>query len=492
MTHKVRHAVKFGMWIPLLVALLALPLALCVSGSAGAEGGEDGVGTQALMGTAFTYQGHLVDDGAPAEGSYDFRFVLYDASSGGSQVGSTVTRDNVTVAESKFTVQLDFGVAAFGGQARYLQAAVRPGASTGGYTALNPRQALTPVPYALYAARVAAHSHLGQTWSGTDNPLTLNGSFASPGYAPLSLSNSHADGDGLRVTSGDDGVQVVSAGDDGIQIDSVGGDGVYVDSAGYDGIDINSAAEDGVDIAYAGQNGVYIGETVADGVYVGSAGDDGMDVESAVGDGVEVTSAGDDGLDVEWATDDGVRVLEAGGTGVYVGGAAEFGVDARGDIAGGYFEDGTSGVWTYVAYGSRGIYTSGTIDFVGQHPTDPSKAIVYAALEGGEAGTYYRGTAHLSGGTATVTLPEHFSLVTEEEGLTVQVTPRADCNGLYVAEVTTRAIVVKELMGGTSDARFDFLIHGVRAEYAGYEVIRDAAEALPQEVMSGERAETGE
>ena len=61
-----------------------------------------------------------------------------------------------------------------------------------------------------------------------------------------------------------------------------------------------------------------------------------------------------------------------------------------------------------------------------------------------------------------------------------------------IAEVTTRTIVVRELMGGTSDARFDFLINGVRAGYADYEVIRDADAALPQEVMSGERAKTGE
>jgi hypothetical protein len=116
--------------------------------------------------------------------------------------------------------------------------------------------------------------------------------------------------------------------------------------------------------------------------------------------------------------------------------------------------------------------------------------VVYASLEGGEAGTYYRGTAQLSGGTATIELPEHFGLVTEEEGLTVQVTSREDCNGLYVAEVTTRTIVVRELMGGTSDARFDFLINGVRAGYADHEVVREAAQALPGEV-SGERMRTG-
>jgi hypothetical protein len=164
-----------------------------------------------------------------------------------------------------------------------------------------------------------------------------------------------------------------------------------------------------------------------------------------------------------------------------------YGLWGVGSTAGGYFEDANSGTYAYVAYGSNGISSNGPKNFVQEHPADPSKVIFYASLEGGEAGTYYRGTAQLSGGTATVALPEHFSLVTEEEGLTVQVTPREDCNGLYVAEVTTRTIVVKELMGGTSDARFDFFVNGVRAGYADYEVIRDAAEGLPQEV-SGEHA----
>jgi hypothetical protein len=77
---------------------------------------------------------------------------------------------------------------------------------------------------------------------------------------------------------------------------------------------------------------------------------------------------------------------------------------------------------------------------------------------------------------ARVTLPEHFSLVTEKEGLTVQVTPRENCNGLYVAEVTTTYVVVRELQGGKSDARFDFFVNGVRAGYSGFQVEMDNAQ----------------
>jgi hypothetical protein len=52
----------------------------------------------------------------------------------------------VTVDKGYFTVTLDFGAHAFNGEARFLAIAVDCG---GGFTALSPRVALTPAPYAL-------------------------------------------------------------------------------------------------------------------------------------------------------------------------------------------------------------------------------------------------------------------------------------------------------------------------------------------------------
>jgi hypothetical protein len=48
-----------------------------------------------------------------------------------------------------------------------------------------------------------------------------------------------------------------------------------------------------------------------------------------------------------------------------------------------------------------------------------SKVIRYMALEGPEAGTYFRGTAGTSGKKAVIEVPESFRIVTDEEGLTV-------------------------------------------------------------------------
>src|SRR2546430_11337837 len=51
---------------------------------------------------------------SPASGSHDLRFTLFDAVSGGGQVGSVVTAASTTVTAGVFTVSLDFGASAFG------------------------------------------------------------------------------------------------------------------------------------------------------------------------------------------------------------------------------------------------------------------------------------------------------------------------------------------------------------------------------------------
>jgi hypothetical protein len=104
------------------------------------------------LGSAFTYQGRLVENGTPATGAYDFQLRLFDAPAGGAQVGATLARDDVPVGDGLFTVSLDFGAGAFTGNARWLEMAVRPGASTGAYTTLPARQELTPAPNALFGA----------------------------------------------------------------------------------------------------------------------------------------------------------------------------------------------------------------------------------------------------------------------------------------------------------------------------------------------------
>jgi hypothetical protein len=111
---------------------------------------------QALMGTAFTYQGQLERDGNLVNENCDFQFSLWDAAgsgsppTGGTQIGGTNTKTNVEVSGGIFTIpDLNFGDLAFKGDARWLQIAVRCPTGSGDYTTLSPRQPLNPAPYAL-------------------------------------------------------------------------------------------------------------------------------------------------------------------------------------------------------------------------------------------------------------------------------------------------------------------------------------------------------
>ena len=101
------------------------------------------------QGTAFTYQGRLQSGANAANGSYDITFALYNASSGGSQVGSTITDTGIGVSNGLFTVIIDFG-GVFNGSSYWLQIGVRSN-GVGSYNPLSPRQELTPTPYAITA-----------------------------------------------------------------------------------------------------------------------------------------------------------------------------------------------------------------------------------------------------------------------------------------------------------------------------------------------------
>jgi len=104
------------------------------------------------MGTAFTYQGRLIDANKPADRLYDLQFKLYDANVAGTQKGSTINSRGVDIVDGYFTVTLDFGSEVFDGNDRWIEIAVgRHTIFPTRLTTLSPRQQLTPIPYALHA-----------------------------------------------------------------------------------------------------------------------------------------------------------------------------------------------------------------------------------------------------------------------------------------------------------------------------------------------------
>lgn len=96
----------------------------------------------------FTYQGKLSDGGAPASGEFDLRFRLFDQES--EPMSDFIVREDVSVTNGIFTLQLDFAQTAFtNAQARSLEIGVRRGAETGAFTTLAPRQPFASAPYAI-------------------------------------------------------------------------------------------------------------------------------------------------------------------------------------------------------------------------------------------------------------------------------------------------------------------------------------------------------
>jgi len=128
------------------------------------------------QGTAFTYQGRLNDGGAPAGGSYDLQFTIYDSTnSPGTIVAGPITNSATAVSNGLFTVTLDFG-GVFNGAARYLDIGVRTNGSASTFTILSPRQLLTPTPYAIFATSAS-------NLSGTLPASQLMGTLPASAFA---------------------------------------------------------------------------------------------------------------------------------------------------------------------------------------------------------------------------------------------------------------------------------------------------------------------
>jgi hypothetical protein len=135
--------------------------------------------------------------------------------------------------------------------------------------------------------------------------------------------------------------------------------------------------------------------------------------------------------------------------------------------------DGRTQNWAIYAYGDIGA--TGNKYFVEPHPTDPAKVIKYIALEGPEAGTYFRGTARTVRGRATIEVPEDFRLVTAQEGLTVQLTP--------IGALVTIAVMSEDLnrieVQSSQEVSFHYLVHGVRRSSRDFRPIVEENEFMP-------------
>jgi hypothetical protein len=159
----------------------------------------------------------------------------------------------------------------------------------------------------------------------------------------------------------------------------------------------------------------------------------------------------------------GVVGLSRGSIGVF-GVSTDRGVQGSfGTVTSGTFNwDGASGVLGYSstsgvhAFGN--VTATGTKPFVEPHPTEAGAVITYIALEGPEAGTYFRGRGRFVGGRAVIQVPDHFRFTTVDDGLTVQITPIGDFAQVAVTSTNLNSITVKS----SKDVEFYYQVHGVR------------------------------
>ena len=164
--------------------------------------------------TSFTYQGLLSDSGEPASGAYDLHFRLFDAASGGIQLGPELCLANVAMTDGHFNASLDFG-SQFNGQKRFLEVLVRSASPGGcgdpnGFTTLDARQELTASPNATFASTASTASNAlslgGQSASSFatlagNNTFTGKMSFTNPGNTFAGSFNGTFAGDGSAITS---------------------------------------------------------------------------------------------------------------------------------------------------------------------------------------------------------------------------------------------------------------------------------------------------
>ena len=149
--------------------------------------------------TAFNFQARLNDGASSANGRYDMQFRLYDAIAGGNQIGPVVSNNTILI-NGVFSVNLDFGAAAFNNlNSVFIEIGIRPHASPNAFTILGPRQQLTVVPFAVRAANatnadnatnaVKAQNAVTATNAATaTNSLNLGGVPPS-GWAQLNVIN---------------------------------------------------------------------------------------------------------------------------------------------------------------------------------------------------------------------------------------------------------------------------------------------------------------
>lgn len=132
--------------------------------------------------TAITYQGQLRSGsgGSALAGIVNLEFRLFDAPSGGVQIGPKLQADDVELRAGRFAATLDFGVPILNGPARWLEIAVKA-AGDQEFSTITPRQLLTRPKYSVMDG--ASEAALAVGAAGPAGPAGPRGPQGEPGPA---------------------------------------------------------------------------------------------------------------------------------------------------------------------------------------------------------------------------------------------------------------------------------------------------------------------
>lgn len=165
--------------------------------------------TRGAAAQSFTYQGQLTTVGGPATTAHDFTFKVFDAVSGGTQVGATTTVFDLLPENGLFTATISPGADVFTGLDRWLEIATRPTA-VGTFTTLFPRQRISAAPYAIKS--------LTDRWTDLGGGRLTNVSSISSIFINRTTAVTGADYFSVRTPTGQQAFG-------GMYIDTAAGDG---------------------------------------------------------------------------------------------------------------------------------------------------------------------------------------------------------------------------------------------------------------------------
>jgi len=433
--------------------------------------------------TAITYQGALQEAGSPANGSYDFRFILFSGAAGGSQVGSPVAVENLGVSEGVFTVLLDFGQYVFDAEGRWLEIGVRPGSDSdpAPYTILTPRQQITAAPVSHFSLESGDNR-----WSQIGDAITNNNTGFVGINRSARVNENEYFGVQVPVTSGYGGMYIQAAGPQakpfyGFKAGSRfawtvldGNNGNWILNNSGDHVFVTSLGKVGIGTATPeGRLDVLSSDLVAVNAFTDALASVGVS-GTGNGAGVRGTSTISNGIGVlgrnNHTTGTGVRGESSGASGVGVNGYCSQGQGVHGRTDSGYGIYGTnsgSNVNGYAGYFNGRVHVAGTLSkasgsFKIDHPQDPrNKTLSHSFVESPDMMNVYNGNITTdTEGIARVELPGYFEALNSD--FRYQLTVLGEFAQAVVAEeVADNAFVIRTDKPGV---RVSWQVTGIRQD----------------------------